>query len=117
MSSLSPLSRSIYSLGSPEDWRSSIITLNTSEEIDREGFLYELIRLQYLRNDLEPQRGEFRVRGDTIEVFPSHTGKPIRIELFGDKIEKMAIVDPITKDKTPVDKFILFPFFLTFDFH
>jgi excinuclease ABC subunit B len=99
----------IYSLGSPEDWQSSIITLNTSTEIDRDGFLYELIRLQYLRDDLELQRGEFRVRGDTIEVFPSHTDKPIRIELFGDKIEKMATVDPITKDKTPVDRFILFP--------
>ncbi len=99
----------IYSLGSPEDWRSSIITLNRSDEIDREGFLYELVRLQYQRNDLEPQRGEFRVKGDTIEVFPSHTEKPIRIELFGDEIEKIAIINPVTKDKTTVDKFILFP--------
>ena len=99
----------IYSLGSPEDWRSSIITLNRSEEINREGFLYELVRLQYSRNDLEPQRGEFRVKGDTIEVFPSHTEKPIRIELFDERIEKIAIVNPITKDKTPVDRFILFP--------
>ncbi|MDI6752323.1 MAG: excinuclease ABC subunit UvrB, partial [bacterium] len=99
----------IYSLGSPEDWRSSIITLNKSTEIDREGFLYELVRLQYQRNDLEPQRGEFRVKGDTIEVFPSHTEKPIRIELFGDEIEKIAIIDPVTKDKRPVDRFILFP--------
>ncbi len=86
----------IYSLGSPQEWRAMTVMLTVGEEIDRSALFADLINIQYERNDVEPAQGTFRSKGDTIEVFPAQEKRGIRIELFGDEIEKIAYFEPLT---------------------
>jgi len=86
----------IYGLGSPEAYRDSLLTLHVGEEIDQRQLLAKLIDMRYDRNDLNLTRGKFRVRGDTIELHPAYDETCVRIELFGDEIERLAIFDPLT---------------------
>ncbi len=99
----------IYSLGSPQDWHESIIKLSCRDCIDRDGFLSELVRLQYKRNNTSPERGEFKVRGETIDIFPSQAEEIVRLQLFGDEIEKIFIISPIIKERKPVDSIVIYP--------
>ena len=86
----------IYSLGSPQEWRAMTVMLTVGEEIDRPTLFADLINIQYERNDIEPAQGTFRSRGDTIEIFPAQEKRGIRIELFGDEIERIAYFEPLT---------------------
>ena len=86
----------IYGLGSPEEYRHSLVLLETGLEFDRDSVMRQLLHVQYSRNDLEFSRGTFRARGDTLEVFPAYRQEAIRIEWFGDEIEAISLFDPLT---------------------
>nr|Q3ATT8.1 RecName: Full=UvrABC system protein B; Short=Protein UvrB; AltName: Full=Excinuclease ABC subunit B [Chlorobium chlorochromatii CaD3] len=83
----------IYGLGSPEEWKAQIIKLRAGMEKDRDEFLRELISLHYLRDDVQPTSGRFRVRGDTIDLVPAHEELALRIEFFGSEIESLQTFD------------------------
>ncbi|MDD3831360.1 MAG: excinuclease ABC subunit UvrB [Clostridia bacterium] len=90
----------IYGLGAPQEYISMALSLRPNDEIDRESVIKRLVELQYQRNDLDFARGVFRVRGDTIDVFPSYSGDiSIRIEFFGDIVECISEVHAITGNK------------------
>jgi excinuclease ABC subunit B len=86
----------IYGLGSPEEYARQLLTLRPGEERDQRAILRQLVDMQYERNDMNFIRGKFRVRGDTIEVFPAYEETGVRIELFGDEVERISRVDPLT---------------------
>jgi len=86
----------IYGLGSPEDYKEMLLLLHKGEVIDRDKILEKLIKIQYERNDFDFSRGTFRVRGDTIEVYPAYSEEAIRIEMFGDIVESIARIHPIS---------------------
>jgi len=86
----------IYGLGEPEEYRSFIVSLRKGERSIRERIIRRLVDMQYERNDFQLTRGKFRVRGDTLEVFPAYEEELMRIELWGDEIERITIVDPLT---------------------
>jgi excinuclease ABC subunit B len=86
----------IYGLGSPEAYYGLVIALERGQRIARDQLLRRLVELQYERNDVEFGRGTFRVRGDIVEVYPSYDEAAIRIELFGDDIDQLSAVDPLT---------------------
>jgi excinuclease ABC, B subunit len=86
----------IYNLGSPDEWRAMSVMLTPGAEIDRPSFLESLINIQYERNDIAFTQGTFRLRGDTIEIFPAQENNGIRIELFGDEIDRIVYFEPVT---------------------
>jgi excinuclease ABC subunit B len=86
----------IYGLGSPEMYAKQLLMLEVGEERDQRSILRRLVELQYERNDMGFTRNKFRVRGDTIEIFPAYEEKALRISLFGDEVERIASVDPLT---------------------
>ncbi len=87
----------IYGLGDPDDYKNLMIALRVGNEIDRNLFLKKLVEIQYTRNDISCERGTFRVRGDVVEVFPASSGESaIRIEFFGDEIERISDIDIVT---------------------
>jgi excinuclease ABC subunit B len=86
----------IYGLGTPQEYVDRMLRLKVGERRDRETILRQLVQIQYTRNDLAFQRGTFRVRGDTIEVFPVYEEHPVRIEMFGDEIERLMTLHPVT---------------------
>ncbi len=90
----------IYGLGSPKDYLEMMIPLQVGGEIDRDALLLKLIDIQYDRNDIELSRGKFRVRGDVVEVWPAYEEFAFRIELWGDEIENLAIVNPLTGEES-----------------
>ena len=86
----------IYGIGSPDEYKDQRIMLFTNEVLDRDEFLKNLVIIQYQRNDVDFERGSFRVRGDIVEVFPSHEdAHVVRIEFFDDIIESLSLVDPL----------------------
>ena len=88
---------SIYGLGNPEQYKEMIFSLRVGQDIDRKELLTYLVDRQYTRNDIEQTKGTFRVRGDVIEIVPGHTESwLIRIELFGDEVERICEIDPLT---------------------
>lgn len=88
---------SIFGLGSPAEYQNHVISLRTGQEISRDRLLRELVNIQFDRNDIDFQRGRFRVRGDVVEVFPaSREEKALRIEFFGDEIDRIREVDALT---------------------
>jgi excinuclease ABC subunit B len=90
----------IYGIGSKEDYQSMTFALTTDDKIDRQELITRLIALQYKRNDISFERGSFRVRGDTVELFPAHfEDRAWRVSLFGDEIEKITEFDPLTGEK------------------
>lgn len=84
---------SIYGLGSPEDWKAQIVELRPGMERDRDLFLRELVALHYIRDDVQPGPGKFRVRGDIIDLVPAHEELALRIEFFGNEIESLQTFD------------------------
>lgn len=87
----------IYGLGSPEEYRSQVLSLRMGMEKDRDQLLRDLVNIQYARNDIDFQRGTFRVRGDSVEIIPaSHEEHCIRVEFFGDEIDRIREVDALT---------------------
>lgn len=90
----------IYGLGSPEDWLEMLIILKTGQHIDRNTILQKLVEVHYARNDVDFSRGTFRVRGDVVEVIPAYEREAIRIEMFGDEIERLSTVDTTTGEIT-----------------
>jgi excinuclease ABC subunit B len=86
----------IYGLGSPEDYRKMMVRLQVGDLIDRDEVLLRFVDIQYERNDVSFERGKFRVRGDVIELWPAYEEIGYRIELFGDEVERLAIIDPLT---------------------
>ena len=89
----------IYGIGSKEDYEALVIPLRVGQEISREQFLSRLVGLQYDRNDIAFERGNFRVRGDTVEVWPAGREDGLRLEFFGDQIEKLTRFEPLTGSK------------------
>ncbi len=86
----------IYGLGSPEAYYGMLVNLQTGMELDRNKFLHNLVEIQYERNDIDFHRGTFRVRGDSVEVFPAYEEKrALRIEFFGDEIDAISEIDPL----------------------
>jgi excinuclease ABC subunit B len=90
----------IYGLGSPKDYLEMMVPLRVGDTIDREDLLLKLVDIQYDRNDIEFQRSKFRVRGDVIEVWPAYEEFAYRIELWGDEVEKLSIIDPLTGESS-----------------
>ena len=86
----------IYGLGTPEEYTKHVLPVSRGMEIDQRAILRQLVDMQYERNDMNFIRGKFRVRGDTIEVFPAYEETGVRIELFGDEVERISRVDPLT---------------------
>ncbi len=86
----------IYGLGSPKDYLEMMIPLHVGQQIDRDALLLKLIDIQYNRNDYDPGRSKFRVRGDVIEVWPAYEEFAYRIELWGDEVEKLCVIDPVS---------------------
>ncbi|MEA4957153.1 UvrABC system protein B [bioreactor metagenome] len=100
----------IYGIGSPEDYGEFALSISRGDIFDRGEILSRLIHMQYERNDIEFDTGQFRVRGDVIEVNPVHGTPPIRIELFGDEIDSIAIVDKVTGKRIEnLERYTLFP--------
>jgi len=86
----------IFGLGSPDDYKASVIDLRVGMEYERDELLRKFVNLQYERNNIELKRKSFRVRGDVIELYPAYEEFAFRIELFGDEIDKLAIINPLT---------------------
>jgi excinuclease ABC subunit B len=86
----------IYGLGTPQEYVDRMIRLRVGEEFSRDSLLRSLVGVQYTRNDIAFTRGTFRVRGDTVEVFPVYEENPVRIEMFGDEIERIMTLHPLT---------------------
>ncbi|HEV2972188.1 MAG TPA: excinuclease ABC subunit UvrB [Pirellulales bacterium] len=84
----------IYGLGSPEDYRAMMVGLRRGQQIDRDEMLRKLVDVQYERNDIDFQRGKFRVRGDCVELWPSYEEYALRIEFWGDEVEQLSIINP-----------------------
>jgi excinuclease ABC subunit B len=90
----------IYGLGSPTDYKRMMVRLAKGEVIEREHLLIKLVDVQYQRNDVAFERGKFRVRGDTIEVWPAYEEYGLRIELFGDVVDSLSVINPLTGEVT-----------------
>ncbi len=86
----------IYGLGDPIEYRKLMVTVRRGEQRGRDDILGELVRIQYARNDLSFEQGTFRVRGDSIEIFPAYAEQAIRIELWGDEVERISKINPLT---------------------
>jgi len=94
----------IYGLGTPQEYVDRMIRLRVGEDYSRDSLLRALVGIQYTRNDMAFTRGTFRVRGDTVEVFPVYEEHPVRIEMFGDEIERMMTLHPVTGEIITEDK-------------
>ena len=100
----------IYSLGNPQDWKDSAIPVRDGEEIKRTELIRKLIDARYERNDIEVAPGNFRVKGDTIDVTPAYSEDIVRISMFGDEIEKITLLDHVSlKEKKIIPQTIIFP--------
>ncbi len=100
----------IYGLGAPEEYRDQLLVVRVGEEHDQRSILRRLVDIQYERNDMNLVRGKFRVRGDTIEVHPAYDETAVRIELFGDEVEAITVVDPLTGERVnSLDELVIFP--------
>ena len=101
----------IYGIGNPESYHRMVMTLRTGDKLGQRDVIAQLIRMQYQRNEQDFSRGKFRVRGDTIDVFPAeHSELAIRIELFDDEIESLQLFDPLTgRIRQKIPRFTIYP--------
>ena len=100
----------IYGMGNPEEYRGNLLELHVGVDYDQRSILKRLVDLQYDRNDIELGRGNFRVRGDTIEVQPAYDETVTRIEMFGDTVERITVVDQLTGETIQVlNEVLIFP--------
>ncbi|MCH2179033.1 MAG: excinuclease ABC subunit UvrB [Mariniblastus sp.] len=101
---------SIYGLGSPEDYKNMMVSLRKGATIDRDEMLAKLVDIQYDRNDIAFERSKFRVRGDTVEIWPSYEEYAYRIEFWGDEIEQMSIINPVSGETLSIqDQLFVYP--------
>jgi len=101
----------IYGIGKPESYHQMVMTLRVGDKLGQRDLIAQLVRMQYARNEQDFSRGKFRVRGDTIDVFPAeHSEMAIRIELFDDEIESLQLFDPLTgRVRQKIPRFTVFP--------
>ncbi|MGC4365844.1 excinuclease ABC subunit UvrB [Hydrogenophaga sp. R2] len=101
----------IYGIGKPESYHQMVMTLRVGDKVGQRDLIAQLVRMQYARNEQDFSRGKFRVRGDTIDVFPAeHSEMAIRIELFDDEIESLQLFDPLTgRVRQKIPRFTVFP--------
>jgi excinuclease ABC subunit B len=100
----------IYGIGSKEDYESMVLGVRVSMELSREHFLRRLVDLQYTRNDIEFTRGQFRVRGDTVELCPAGREDALRVEFFGDQVDRITRFEPLTGDGAePLQSVMVYP--------
>ena len=101
----------IYGIGKPDDYHQMIMTLRAGDKAGQRDVIAQLVRMQYERNDMDFGRGKFRVRGDTIDVFPAeHSEMALRIELFDDEVESLQLFDPLTgRVKQKIPRFTVYP--------
>src|SRR5690242_4557409 len=100
----------IYGLGTPQEYLAQAVQVHVGEELERDKLLRRLVDIQYTRNDLAFQRGTFRVRGDTLEIIPAYEELALRLEFFGDEIEKLYYLHPLTGEVVrEVDELLIFP--------
>ena len=100
----------IYGVGSPEDYGEFAFGIAVGDNYDRSDIIRKLVFMQYERNDIEFARGHFRVRGDVIEINPVHGTPPVRVELFGDEIDAISLIDKVTCKKTEsLKRYMIFP--------
>ena len=100
----------IYGMGDPGEYRGNLLELHTGVDYDQRSILARLVELQYDRNDMTLGRGNFRVRGDTIEVHPAYDETITRIEMFGDTVERISVVDPVTGETLrDLSEIVIFP--------
>jgi len=100
----------IYSLGNPRDWEDLAITINTGDEVKRSEIIRRFVDARYERNDTEVSPGNFRVKGDTIDITPAYSEDLVRISMFGDEVEKISILDHVSlKEKKKVQQMKIYP--------
>lgn len=101
----------IYGIGKPESYHQMVMTLRTGDKLGQRDMIAQLVRMQYQRNDMDFSRGAFRVRGDTIDIFPAeHSEMAIRVELFDDEIESLQLFDPLTgRIRQKIPRFTVYP--------
>jgi excinuclease ABC subunit B len=100
----------IYGLGDPAEYRKLLVTAERGESKGRDALLADLVRIQYGRNDVAFEQGTFRVRGDTVEIFPAYAEQAIRVEFFGDEVERITRIDPLTgKATAALDRCAVYP--------
>ena len=100
----------IYNIGSPENYRQNSIDLSVGMFLPQSEILAKLVNMQYIRNSIIFERGTFRVRGDTIDVYPAYEEQGLRLSFFGDELERISIIDPLTgSTKYSLDETVLFP--------
>jgi excinuclease ABC subunit B len=100
----------IYGLGDPVSYRETMVTLERGQRMGRDDVLRALVRIQYLRNDVSFERGTFRVRGDTVEIFPAYEEQGVRVEMWGDEIERISKINVLTGETIAVlDRAAIYP--------
>jgi excinuclease ABC subunit B len=100
----------IYGLGTPQEYLDRSVRVKVGQEVDRDKLLRRLVEIQYARNDMAFQRGTFRVRGDTLEIIPAYEELAVRVELFGDEVEKLYYLHPLTGEVVrEVSELVIFP--------
>ena len=100
----------IYGLGDPRSYREQMVTLTEGQRIARDDILRSLVKIQYSRNDMGLERGTFRVRGDTVEILPAYEEQGVRVEMWGDEIERISKINPLTGDTIAnLDKAAIYP--------
>ena len=100
----------IYGLGDPVQYREQMVTITRGQKTPRDDILRSLVKIQYSRNDIAFERGTFRVRGDTVEIFPAYEEQAVRVELWGDEVERISKINPLTGEViTPMDRAAIYP--------
>ncbi len=100
----------IYGLGDPVEYRKLLVTAEKGEQKGRDSLLADLVRIQYGRNDVSFEQGTFRVRGDTVEIFPAYAEQAVRVEFWGDTVERITRIDPLTGKATAnLDRCAIYP--------
>src|SRR5437660_9832865 len=100
----------IYGLGDPRSYREQMVTLTKGQKIARDDILRSLVKIQYSRNDMGLERGTFRVRGDTVEILPAYEEQGVRIEMWGDEVERISKIDPLTGETIAIlEKAAIYP--------
>ena len=101
---------SIYGIGSPDSYKSMLVKIERGQRIDLNSFYKQLVSIHYNRNDMVLEPGNFRNRGDTVEIFPMYEQDAIRVEFFGDEVDKISIFDPMTmRVKQTLDRYFVYP--------
>jgi excinuclease ABC subunit B len=100
----------IYGLGDPVEYRRLLVTAARGDTVGRDSLLADLVRIQYGRNDVAFDQGTFRVRGDTVEIFPAYAEQAIRVEFWGDQVERISKIDPLTgRQIAQLERFAVYP--------